>query len=150
MDCSPPGPSVRGDSPYWSGLPCSPPGVLPDPEIEPSSPTLADGYFTTNAIWEACVASESETDITFQWCREWDGEPLQWFMSHYFGWPWSSKVTFIPRLLAYSQLYFPLVFSSAGRKPSQPPSSGQQCHVSSTQLKILTDICIYFNIISQY
>ena len=23
---------------YWSGLPCSPPGDLPDPEIEPMSP----------------------------------------------------------------------------------------------------------------
>ena len=24
---------------YWSGLPCSPPGDLPDPGIEPASPT---------------------------------------------------------------------------------------------------------------
>ena len=24
---------------YWSGLPCSPPGNLPDPGIEPASPT---------------------------------------------------------------------------------------------------------------
>ena len=24
---------------YWSGLPCSPPGNLPDPGIEPVSPT---------------------------------------------------------------------------------------------------------------
>ena len=36
MDCSQPGSSVHGDSPdkdYWSGLPCPPPGDLPDPEI---------------------------------------------------------------------------------------------------------------------
>ena len=35
---------------YWSGLPCSPPGDLPDPGIEPvslMSPSLADGFFTT-------------------------------------------------------------------------------------------------------
>ena len=25
---------------YWGGLPCSPPGDLPNPEIKPSSPTL--------------------------------------------------------------------------------------------------------------
>ena len=38
MDCSPPGSSVRQE--YWSGLPCSSPGDLPDPEIKPRSPVL--------------------------------------------------------------------------------------------------------------
>ena len=40
---------------YWSGLPCPPPGDLPDPGIEPASlmsPALADGFFTTSAPWE--------------------------------------------------------------------------------------------------
>ena len=35
---------------YWSGLPFSSPGNLPDPEIEPESSVslaLADGFFTT-------------------------------------------------------------------------------------------------------
>ena len=27
---------------YWSGLPCPPPGGLPDPEIEPRSPKLQE------------------------------------------------------------------------------------------------------------
>ena len=34
---------------YWSGLPCPPPGDLPDPGIKPMSlvsPTLVDGLFT--------------------------------------------------------------------------------------------------------
>ena len=31
---------------YWSGLPCLPPGYLPDPGIEPVSPALASGFFT--------------------------------------------------------------------------------------------------------
>ena len=31
---------------YWSGLPCPPPGDLPDPGIKPWSPALADGFFT--------------------------------------------------------------------------------------------------------
>ena len=32
---------------YWSGLPFPPPGDLPDPGIEPASPALAGGFFTT-------------------------------------------------------------------------------------------------------
>ena len=31
---------------YWSGLPFPSPGDLPDPEIEPTSPALAGGFFT--------------------------------------------------------------------------------------------------------
>ena len=42
MDCSPPGSSVLGDSPGKNTgvLPCPPPGDLPNPGIEPKSPTL--------------------------------------------------------------------------------------------------------------
>jgi len=32
---------------YWSGLPFPSPGDLSDPEIEPTSPVLAGGFFTT-------------------------------------------------------------------------------------------------------
>ena len=32
---------------YWSGLPFPSPGYLPDPGIEPESPALAHGFFTT-------------------------------------------------------------------------------------------------------
>ena len=32
---------------HWRGLPFPPPGDLPDPGIEPSSPALAGGFFTT-------------------------------------------------------------------------------------------------------
>ena len=41
---------------YWSGLPLSPPGDLPNPETEPTSltsPVLAGSFFTTSATWEA-------------------------------------------------------------------------------------------------
>ena len=31
---------------YWSGLPFPSPGNLPDPGIEPMSPTLVGGFFT--------------------------------------------------------------------------------------------------------
>ena len=43
---------------YWSGLPCPPPGDLPDPGIEPTSlisSAVADRFFTTNATWEAAL-----------------------------------------------------------------------------------------------
>ena len=41
---------------YWNGLPCPPPGDLPDPGIEPTSlmsPALASRFFTTSTTWEA-------------------------------------------------------------------------------------------------
>ena len=40
---------------YWHGLPCPPPGDLPNPGIKPASPrspALAGGFFRTNATWE--------------------------------------------------------------------------------------------------
>ena len=42
MDCSLPGSSVHGilQEEYWSGLPCPPPGDLPNPGIEPRTPAL--------------------------------------------------------------------------------------------------------------
>ena len=39
---------------YWSGLPCPPPGNLPDPGVKPvalMSPALTGGFFSTT--WEA-------------------------------------------------------------------------------------------------
>ena len=41
---------------YWSGLPCSPLGDLPNPGIEPESLTslaLAGRFFITRTTWEA-------------------------------------------------------------------------------------------------
>ena len=43
---------------YCSGLPCLPPGDLPDPGIKSASlasPELASGFFTTSAPWEAHI-----------------------------------------------------------------------------------------------
>jgi len=61
VDHSLPGSSVHGilqGKDYWSGLLCSPPGDFPDLGFESASlmsPTLAGGFFTTRAIWEASV-----------------------------------------------------------------------------------------------
>ena len=49
----------------WSGLPCPPPGDLPDPGIEPwslISPALAGRFFTTSTIWEAPDYTYGSTD----------------------------------------------------------------------------------------
>ena len=40
---------------YWSGLPFPSPGDVPNPGIEPASPTLAGRFFTTSTTWEAQV-----------------------------------------------------------------------------------------------
>ena len=53
---------------YWSGLPCLPPGDLPNPGIEPASltsPALASGFFTTNITWEAQRVTYMHINETF-------------------------------------------------------------------------------------
>ena len=49
---------------YWSGLPCPPPGDLPNPGMEPVSLTsaLAGRFFTTSTIWEG-------SSVQFSHCR---------------------------------------------------------------------------------
>ena len=53
---------------YWNGLPCPPPGDLPDAGIEPvplTSPALAGRFFTTSATWEAPLPRASDAnDLT--------------------------------------------------------------------------------------
>ena len=49
---------------YWSGLPFPPPGDLPDPGIEPASPALAGGIFTTREALHNCKPS-----VSTQWSR---------------------------------------------------------------------------------
>ena len=61
-----PGSSVHGifRQEYWSGLPCPPPGDLPDPDIESvslMSPALAGRFFTTSATWELLFSAEKQS-----------------------------------------------------------------------------------------
>ena len=47
---------------YWSGLPCPPPGELPDPGIEPMvSPALAGRFFNYCATWEGLKTTDKTT-----------------------------------------------------------------------------------------
>ena len=52
---------------YGNGLPCPPPGDLPNPGIEPmslTSPALAGRFFTTSTTWEALSTSRYSSPIT--------------------------------------------------------------------------------------
>ena len=54
---------------HWSGLPCPPPGDLPNPGIEPASLrslALTGGFFTTSTTWEVHTQhrkNNNHTDI---------------------------------------------------------------------------------------
>ena len=67
MDCSLPGSSVHGISrqEYWSGLPFPSPGDLPDPGIEPGSPTFQADALTFEPPGKPRYASEMETIALF-------------------------------------------------------------------------------------
>ena len=72
---------------YWTGLPCPPPGDLPDPGIKLTSlrsPALSGGFFTTSAIWEAhsipvsgnpMEASTATHSSILPWRIPWTEEP---------------------------------------------------------------------------
>ena len=50
---------------YWSGLPCAPPGDLPNPGIKPTSlmfPELATGFITMSATWEALTNTDCKPE----------------------------------------------------------------------------------------
>ena len=56
---------------YWSGLPFPSPGDLPDPGVEPVSPALAGGFFTTESLddvmrpWERLIFAFSYIILPF-------------------------------------------------------------------------------------
>ena len=55
----------------WRGLPCPPPGELPDPGIVPvslASPVPAGGFFTHQATREAPLSLEAQFKAVTQMC----------------------------------------------------------------------------------
>ena len=51
----------------WNGLPCPPPGALPNPGIEPKSlmsPELAGGFLTTSIALEAQILTTTKLYAT--------------------------------------------------------------------------------------
>ena len=47
----------------WSGLPCPPPGNLPNPGIKPASLTSADRFFTAGATWKVCYSMDQFSSV---------------------------------------------------------------------------------------
>ena len=65
MDYSPPGSSVHGilQQEYWSGLPFTSPGDLPDPGIEPGSPTLQEDSLLAEPPGKPSIAFEEGPEV---------------------------------------------------------------------------------------
>ena len=84
---------------YWSGLPCPPPGDLPNPGIEPASlmsPALAGGFFTISTTWGALQQIQANANM--------DSIPTP---------PFNIKGLFYPQqcLLPFSFLFFtPVIY----------------------------------------
>ena len=58
---------------HWSGLPFPPPGDLPSSDIEPASPVLADGFFTSapsEKSWWKDSLTENTTHKKFRHTRK--------------------------------------------------------------------------------
>ena len=50
---------------YWSGLPCPPPGNLPNPGVKPvslGSSALAGGFLASSATWEVPLTCEGSSN----------------------------------------------------------------------------------------
>ena len=59
VDCSPPGYTGFSRQEYWSGLPFSSAGDLPDPGIEPRSPALWADTLTSEPPGDSSSSSSS-------------------------------------------------------------------------------------------
>jgi len=66
---------------YESGLPCPPPGDLPDQGIKPvslMSPALAGGFFTASTTWEALILLYEGCNLSLIICKGFFVLPRQW------------------------------------------------------------------------
>ena len=70
---------------YWSGLPCPPPGDLPDLGIEPESlmsSALGGGFFITSTTWEVHWSWSRPIFLCPHWELVWfPGFPRTWAMT---------------------------------------------------------------------
>ena len=84
MDRSPPDSSVHGipRQEYWSGLPCPPPGDLPDPGIEPAVaqtvkrlPTMRETRVQSLGCEDLLEKEMATHSSTLAWKIPWTEEP---------------------------------------------------------------------------
>ena len=114
---------------YWSGLPCPPPGDLPNPEIEPASltsPALADTFFTTSATWEAHPTLSAGNKSKQNPClvQTWECKvSLQTLSTTPTWWWWGQVRTQWPLQLGWALPLLSLISPSPGHHP-MPHSPG--------------------------
>ena len=87
---------------HWSGLPCPPPGDLPNPGIEPvslMSPALASGFFITSATWEAPICA-----ILFKNYVYWELRKI--FLLRFLKMEWEWEEAFIEYLIDTGHLTY--------------------------------------------
>ena len=85
---------------YWSGLPCPPPGDLPDPGIKPTSlmsPALAGEFFPIRGTGEA-------PDIFIYTCTQ---KHIQGYSLHYFHDKAGNNLWVTDTLLTHQYPFFP-------------------------------------------
>ena len=87
---------------YWSGLPCPPPGNLPNPGTEPmsrTSPALAGRFFTTSITWEA---HDKIWDVLLKRGQQesvsWYGSSVHWYVLSIPAWGFLTTLTSSMRL----------------------------------------------------
>ena len=84
VTCKAPLSMVFSRQEYCSGLPCPPPGDLPNPGIEPVSfmfPVLADGICHLGDPWRQCEGSlnnENGNNVTIFLTLKKDAQPKSW------------------------------------------------------------------------
>ena len=109
MDSSAPGSSVHGVSrqEYWSGLPCPPPGDLPDPGIKPTSPALQVDSLPLSYQWSppwGCTANDWRNLLTSV-----GPQPLFWVFwlrDGKWNWPHTDVAGDVPASLMLATIQF--------------------------------------------
>ena len=110
---------------YWSGLPFPSPGDLPNPGIQPASPVLAGGFFTTELPGKSlikvivCVSHAVVSDSAILWTVA-----CQALLSMEFSRPeyWSGLPFLFPGDLPNPRME-PRSALQADSLPSEPPGS---------------------------
>ena len=82
VDCSLPGSMGFSHQEYCSGLPCPPPGDLPDPGVETvshGSPALAGRFFTTRLPGRPMLLSFNLVNLNSIYVSPWSHSTAIWF-----------------------------------------------------------------------
>ena len=128
---------------YWSGLPCPPPGDLPDLGIKPTSlmsPALASRLFTTSTTWEvpfSAILQHKIKRIKKKFLSSSEYQLSLWPNSDHLSYIWEKKkflsnilsvLIYPPRLILPVCLFLNIAKRNhAPWTPVFPPTSSMHC-----------------------